>query len=406
MKQTTPEPTSTETFDTNMEGYGWTYEMPSRGRGCGGRGRGACMGGPGRTNFLHMGPRAQMYSQGMGSGPFGCPPWMMLQQRPSMWQYQPMMPPYGCPEPWAMDPRMSHGHPAGRGMRGGMMQKPMLMHRLNRLMKLMEEEGKMKSDNQAEMTEDPKASEPADAGKPEGKSERGPCGRRHHFMQRLQKMTEDTDSSNSDSSESDTENASQNPRHRMMMKLMKVMKEDGDKLLEKENASGKPYMKGEGPRSRMMMHLGPWAAHAMMTEDRPGLPPQLLRRIRQLVKSMEEDSTAEIADEKEADNEENKIPKTKKQQLRRLLRMLEGANVMRGPAGRRMPPWVTAGMTEATDGHPCVPPRLVKRIRSLVKSMEDGDSTNQNEKIESEEQNATEEEAEATTLTNENVTDE
>ena len=83
------------------------------------------------------------------------------------------------------------------------MQKPVLIHRLNRLMKLMEKE---KSANQAEMNEDPNVSEPAAAGKPEENPERGPCGRRHYFMQRLQKMAEETDSSDSGSSESDTEN--------------------------------------------------------------------------------------------------------------------------------------------------------------------------------------------------------
>merc|ERR1712004_775508 len=110
---------------------------------------------------------------------------------------------------------------------------------------------------------------------------------------------------------------------------------------------------GRGPHARMM-HAGPWAAHSMMNEGRPGLPPQLLRRIRQLVKSMEENKAAEMRQEEEAAEEGGKVPQSKKQQLRRLLHMLERANGMKGPVATQMPPWVVAQMTGAAGGRPSV----------------------------------------------------
>merc|ERR1712038_628044 len=105
-------------------------------------------------------------------------------------------------------------------------------------------------------------------------------------MLRLQKMADE-----SSSSESETEKNDQEPQQRRLRMMLKnFMKEDGERLCGK--VDGKPCMKGEvprGPRARMMQ-TGPWSvAHNMGNDDGPGLPPQLLRRIRQLVKSMEEE---------------------------------------------------------------------------------------------------------------------
>merc|ERR1712004_593197 len=216
---------------------------------------------------------------------------------------------------------------------------------------------------------------------------------------RLQKMTDAMSSSESSSSESETEMNDQEPRNerrRKMMKLMKGMKEGGEKLCKE--GDGKPCTNREGPRGprARMMYAGPWAAHthSMMNEDGPGLPPQLLRRIRQLVKSMEENTTAEMSQDEEA-AEGDKIPRGKKQQLRRLLHMLQRANGMRGPVDRQMPPWVAAQMAGAAGGRPSVPPRLIERIRSLVRSMEDGETSSKDEKMDAGEHNTSDDNAEA-----------
>merc|ERR1712004_655938 len=221
---------------------------------------------------------------------------------------------------------------------------------------------------------------------------------------RLQKMTDAMSSSESSSSESETEMNDQEPRNerrRKMMKLMKGMKEGGEKLCKE--GDGKPCTNREGPRGprARMMYAGPWAAHthSMMNEDGPGRPPQLLRRIRQLVKSMEENTTAEMSQDEEA-AEGDKIPQSKKHQLRRLLHMLQRANGMRGPVNRQMPPWVAAQMAGAAGGRPSVPPRLIERIRSLVRSMEDGETSSKDEKMDAGEHNTSDDNAEAGGATN------
>merc|ERR1712047_94182 len=239
------------------------------------------------------------------------------------------------------------------------------------------DENKAENQGEAEMTtESHKETEAAAAENSQDKPAKGPHGRRHHIILRLQKMADAKRSSESRSSESETEKNDQEPRNerrRKMMKLMKCMK-DGEKLCKE--GDGKPCTNREGPRGprARMMHAGPWAVHSMMNEGGPGLPPQLLRRIRQLVKSMEENKTAEMSQEEEA-AEGDKIPQSKKQQLRRLLHMLQRANGMRGPVDRQMPPWVAAQMAGAAGGRPSVPPRLIERIRSLVRSMEDGETS-------------------------------
>merc|ERR1712004_114742 len=310
-----------------------------------------------------------------------------------------------------MNPGMARGPNACTGMRGGMMQRPVLMRRLRHLMKLMEEEkpaksadeNKAENQGEAEMTaESHKETEAAAAENSEGRPARGPHGRRHHIILRLQKMTDAMSSSESSSSESETEKNDQEPRNerrRKMMKLMKCMKEDGEKLCKE--GDGKPCTNREGPRGprARMMHAGPWAAQSMMNEGGPGLPPQLIRRIRQLVKSMEENKAAEMSQEEEA-AEGDKVPRSKKQQLRRLLHMLRRANGMRGPVDRQMSPWVAAQITGAAGGRPSVPPRLIEKIRCLVRSMEDGDSSSKDEKMDAGKHNTSDDNAEAGGATN------
>merc|ERR1712047_168269 len=259
------------------------------------------------------------------------------------------------------------------------------------------DENKAENQGEAEMTtESHKETEAAAAENSEGKPAKGPHGRRHHMILRLQKMADAKSSSESGSSESETEKNDQEPRNerrRKMMKLMKCMK-DGEKLCKE--GDGKPCTNREGPRGprARMMHAGPWAVHSMMNEGGPGLPPQLLRRIRQLVKSMEENKAAEMSQEEEA-AEGDKVPRSKKQQLRRLLHMLQRANGMRGPVDRQMPPWVAAQITGAAGGRPSVPLRLIERIRSLVRSMKDGDLSSKDEKMDAGEQNTSDDNAEA-----------
>jgi len=381
MKQNIYEQAAAGTFDETIVGHHKSHDMPRRGGfgpyrggGCAGRGRGAWKGGQGRAGpramFMHMGP-GSMFDQRMGPGPYGdiCPPWM--QQQPVMWHSQPIeVPPFGCPDPWAMNPGLTRGPNACAGMRGGMMQRPVLMRRLRHLMKLMEEEKNAKSANEAESkaenqgeaemstnTYEEKEAETSAAQKSKGKQAKGPHGRRHHILLRLQKMADAMSNSESGSSESETEKNDQKPRNerrRKMRKLMKCMKEDGGKFCKA--GDDKPCTKREGQRGphARMMHAGPWAAHSMMNEGRPGLPPQLLRRIRQLVKSMEENKAAEMRQEEEAAEEGGKVPQSKKQQLRRLLHMLERANGMKGPVATQMPPWVVAQMTGAAGGRPSV----------------------------------------------------
>merc|ERR1712004_702275 len=290
----------------------------------------------------------------MGSGPYGgiCPPWM--QQQPAMWQFQPInLPPFGCPGPWAMNPGMARGPNACTGMRGGMMQRPVLMRRLRHLMKLMEEEkpaksadeNKAENQGEAEMTaESHKETEAAAAENSEGRPARGPHGRRHHIILRLQKMADAMSSSESGSSESETE----------------------------------------------------------INDQEPGVPPRLIEKIRCLVKSMEDgdssskdekmdagkhntsDDNAEAGgatnttDDGEDNYDADGDDKKQRRQMRRLVRMLghggrPGPCGMGGPRGMGMRgPAASAWIMPAFNGPPCMgmgpaafgglPPRFMRRM--------------------------------------------